>query len=103
MIKLIRRKLYNVMRWINRAEYEEGQLSKENMVVGSCVSRSINSSKSIYFRVHYAVGGYVIEYTSVSQSHGGPSREETEMYIVGEGQDLADSVSKIITIESLRR
>lgn len=100
MIKLIRRKLYNAIRWINRAEYDELSMEKAVNLTSSDVDRSINSKKSIYFRVHYAVGGYVIEYTSVNSTHG---REETEMYIVGEGQDLSDAVSKIITIESLRR
>ena len=100
MIKLIRRKLYNAIRWINRAEYEGLAMEKANLAGGDVLGRNLNSKKSIYFRVHHAVGGYVIEYTSVNSTHG---REETEMYIVGEGQDLPDAVSKIITIESLRR
>jgi hypothetical protein len=100
MIKLIRRKLYDAIRWINRAEYDGLAMEKANLAIGDSIDRNINSKKAIYFRVHYAVGGYVIEYTSVNSMHG---REETEMYIVGEGQDLSDAVSKIITIESLRR
>jgi hypothetical protein len=52
------------------------------------------SSTSINFTVHNASGGKIVEYRTNNQ--------QSKLYVIHEGADLGNEISKIITIELLK-
>lgn len=52
------------------------------------------------FTIHFANGGYVIEYTQYDKSSGEYTHK---LYVITEDQKLSEKLESIICIEALRR
>ena len=58
------------------------------------------SSTAMHFKVFKGAGGIVIE---TWESGNGPTRDDTSLHIIPEGEDLATAIAHIITLQSMRR
>lgn len=58
--------------------------------------------RTVNFRVYAAIGGSILEVRRWNDNALLGSDEDTKLYIISEGEDVGASISKIITLESLR-
>lgn len=93
-------------KWILRA-YRRARNEDEVMCVdeltprrGPKVSMHYGSEDTIGFRVYSARGGMVIECITHDTKQ---DRELVKLHVIPDGDDLAESLSKIITMEYLSR
>ena len=63
-------------------------------------SRSLDSDKGIRFQVYKANGGFVIETGTYDRR---TDRHHNSLHIVTDGEDLGQSIGKIITMEALKQ
>ena len=62
-------------------------------------SHTPNSSPNLIFKMYRASNGFVMEVGRQDRRHMDTTYE---MYLIADGEDLGDSISKIITVETLR-
>jgi len=62
-------------------------------------SHTPNSSPNLVFKMYRANNGFVMEVGRQDRRHMDTTYE---MYLIADGEDLGDSISKIITVETLR-
>ena len=63
------------------------------------VSHAPNSSPNLIFKMYRASNGFVMEVGRHDKRHMDTTYE---MYLIPDGEDLGNSISKIITVETLR-
>ena len=68
-------------------------------VSGKRVASSYDDEQVFNFTVYGANGGHIVEVLRYDEKK---DRERCHRYVVAEGDDLADSLSKIVTMEYLR-
>lgn len=89
---------------LNRMNYEENAVecesSRASDLIGGGFRERIGAENSLQFTVHMASGGYVLEYHNYDEKR---DRTERRLYVIHEGEDLGESLSKIITLELLRK
>lgn len=89
---------YRFKTWLRRWVNEEGQIeqSKPSALVEST---ELDSASPMRITIHRAAGGLVIDTRTYDRIK---DRNNQNLHIVTHEQDLAESLSKIITMESLR-
>lgn len=86
---------------LNKMNYEENTVdSKPQRLIGGGFRETIGAESSLQFTVHFANGGYVLEYHSYDEKR---DRTERRLYVIHEGEELGESLSKTITLELLRK
>lgn len=85
---------------LNRMNYEECHGTQPTPIRGGGFRDTIGSNNALNFTVHAANGGYVLEYNSYDDQR---DRTERRLYVIHEGEDLGESLSKTITLELLRK
>lgn len=58
-----------------------------------------NSNPNLLFKIYRAANGFVME---VGRQDRRTHDTNYELYLIADGEDLGDSISKIITVETLR-
>jgi len=58
------------------------------------------SQSSMNFRLYAATGGHIVEYSYYDEK---TDRNTQALHLISSDQDLGDSLSKIMTLEALRR
>lgn len=76
-----------------------GALSKLSSASASVREDRLNSD-GMSFRIHRASGGMIVEHTHYDRK---TDENHNSIHIVTDDQDLGEQLSKIITIEMLRR
>ena len=74
-----------------------------NMVGAQAISTGradFSRSKSFNFCLHPAEGGYILEYNHYDENH---DRNTQRLHIINDGDDMGESIAKILTVELLRR
>jgi hypothetical protein len=89
-------------RWLYRMvdsarELELGEMEKE--IIVSSRQGTPNSNPNLMFKIYRAANGFVME---VGRQDRRTHDTNYEMYLIADGDDLGDSISKIITVETLR-
>jgi len=96
----LRKKMHN---FIFPRDELEGTPSTSNKVsrkgIGITTDGETLSSEPLRMSIYSANGGVVIE---TRQYDRVKDRSINQLYVVGHGEDIADTVSKVITMESLR-
>lgn len=89
-------------RWLHRmvdTAYDGQGIEMEKEVVLSSRSGTPNSNPNLIFRIYRANNGFVME---VGRQDRRTHDTSYEMYLIADGEDLGDNISKIITVETLR-
>ena len=94
-----------LFRWLGKRilhsneSYHEDRLSR---VVSAKSAVSVNSlrSQGMNFTIHNVSGGYVVEYHSYDNR---TDESVNNIHIITADQDLGEELSKILTIELLRK
>lgn len=88
-----------LQRWLYRmvSKAKEAELSKE--VVVAARTGTPNANPNLAFRIYKANNGFVVE---VGRQDRRTHDTSYEMYLIADGEDIGDSISKIITVETLR-
>lgn len=89
-------------RWLRRmvdTAYDGQGIEMEKEVVLSSRSGTPNSNPNLIFRIYRANNGFVME---VGRQDRRTHDTSYEMYLIADGEDLGDNISKIITVETLR-
>lgn len=81
--------------WINDEGREEAKLAPSRLVE----SNELDSNSPMRIIIHRAAGGMVVETRTYDRIK---DRHNQNLHIVSHDQDLAEALSKIITMESLR-
>jgi hypothetical protein len=89
---------YRLKRWIRNWLNEEPE-REQDVPMRLQVSEDLDSHGPMRISIHKAAGGLIIE-TRVYDEH--KDRHHQKLHIVTHDQDLAQSLSKILTMESLR-
>jgi len=89
---------YRFKRWLRNWINEEGQV-EESIGARLVESTEIDSNQPLRITIHRAAGGMVIETRTYDRIK---DRNNQNLHIVTHEQDLAEGLSKIITMESLR-
>lgn len=79
--------------------YDGQGIEMEKEVVLSSRSGTPNSNPNLIFRIYRANNGFVME---VGRQDRRTHDTSYEMYLIADGEDLGDNISKIITVETLR-
>ena len=94
------------MNWLKRRlriwAFSEDELEKKTsrgLVVSQDISGESLSSDPLRLSIYRANGGIVVETRTYDRQK---DRNQTQLHIVGHDEDLGRSLSKIITMESLR-
>ena len=82
-----------VRNWLNQDEAMEAKPSR------LVESTDLDSNQPLRITIHRAAGGMIIETRTYDRVK---DRQNQNLHIVTHDQDLAESLSKIITMESLR-
>lgn len=69
------------------------------MAIDSKVSNQMNSNPNLMFKMFRASNGFVME---VSHQNSRTHEVSHNLYLISDTEDLGDSISKIITMETLR-
>lgn len=85
-------------RWIRNWINEEGQV-EESLGSRLVESTELDSNQPMRITIHRAAGGMVIETRTYDRIK---DRNNQNLHIVTHDQNLAESLSKIVTMESLR-
>lgn len=94
--------------WHNSGDEKRQITAKEkyalsNGLVGQAIrperSSDLDSHPDLNFRMFRAENGYVME---VRQYDRRTDRHTTNLHLISDAEDLGDSISKIITVETLR-
>jgi molybdenum cofactor biosynthesis enzyme MoaA len=84
-----------IKKWLNR------KLQNPSTTCCESVNRPrLTSDRAITFVLHPAEGGTVIEMLDYDATTG---ISHNRLYLIADGQDLAEEFSKILTLESLKR
>jgi hypothetical protein len=59
-----------------------------------------NREQSLNFTLHPATGGWILELSHYDPNH---DRYSQRLHIINDGDDMGDSIAKILTVELLRR
>jgi hypothetical protein len=88
--------------WENRYLYEEtvGSPEPTDRVVSSGNILHSRRGNGLNFQIYGASGGYVLE---CSHYDDNTDKHYQNLHVIANGEDLGESISKIITIEMLRR
>ena len=89
-------------RWLRQmvdTAYDGQGIEMEKEVVLSSRSGTPNSNPNLIFRIYRANNGFVME---VGRQDRRTHDTSYEMYLIADGEDLGDNISKIITVETLR-
>jgi hypothetical protein len=98
----LKRRLRN---WVNNngdndvMQMTSNKLSRKGHVISQDSPGEILSTEPLRLSIYSANGGVVIE---TRQYDRVKDRSINQLYVVGHGEDIADTVSKVITMESLR-
>ena len=89
---------YSFKNWVRRwlTEDEEVKEPKPSRLIEST---DLDSNQPLRITIHRAAGGMVVETRTYDRVK---DRQNQNLHIVTHDQDLAESLSKIITMESLR-
>jgi hypothetical protein len=89
---------------INQAYIREQDIEANVAVPISKASRLRESddiaTEPIQFKMYKASGGWAIEFRQYDRRH---DKVDTSLYVVNDEMELGNSVSKIITMEALKR
>ncbi len=92
--------------WISRQCEEAWNQARNNKLerglantVMPVPSNSVNSNPNLIFKMYRASNGFVMEVGRQDRRH---MDTNYEMYLIADGEDLGNSISKIITLETLR-
>ena len=89
---------YRFKRWLRNWINEDNLVAEEKP--GRLIdSTELDSNQPMRITIHRAAGGMVIETRSYDRVK---DRNNQNLHIVTHDQDLAESLSKIVTMESLR-
>jgi hypothetical protein len=78
-----------------------GQFAQAGIKVASGLNRAdFNRDKSMNFTLHPAIGGFILE---LSHYDASTDRYTQRLHIINEGDDMGDAISKILTLELLRK
>lgn len=89
-------------RWLRRMVISARELELVEMEQDRVVSArhgTPNSNPNLVFKIYRAANGFVME---VGRQDRRTHETCYEMYLIADGEDLGDSISKIITVETLR-
>jgi len=84
--------------WLRKWVYDEGEVEQPKSL-GLVESTELDSSSPMRITIHRAAGGVVIETRTYDRIK---DRHNQNLHIVTHDQDLAEGLSKIVTMESLR-
>ena len=90
-----------INRWL-REEVELGNSNKYSTIGSSAVEKGHSNSiesEPIRLKIFRATGGLIIETQTYDRK---TDNRNTKLHIVNNDSDMGDSISKIITMESLR-
>lgn len=94
------------MMWFKRWLYRMTESGRERELVlytkdvlVSAQQGTPNSNPNLLFKIYRAANGFVME---VGRQDRRTHDTNYEMYLIADGDDLGDSISKIITVETLR-
>ena len=93
-MKWIKRKIRN---WLN--EPYEDEMSKDIGISPAIENSRPDTDPILNFRIYSAENGKILEfnrYDSVKDRH------RTSMYIIGKDEDVAEKVSKCVTLETMK-
>lgn len=91
-------------KWLNRrhdSKLRDSEVCEKVMPMsaGNKVRTQYEDDGTINFRIYGANGGKIVETVRYDAKMG---REKTSLYIIADGDDFHESVSKIITLEYLQ-
>jgi hypothetical protein len=96
----LKRRLRN---WVNSNDgdtvMQSNRASKKGLLINQDSPGETLSSEPLRLSIYSANGGVVIE---TRQYDRVKDRSINQLYVVGHGEDIANTVSKVITMESLR-
>ena len=97
-MKWLKRKLQN---WVREANivYEQDVSSVGIGLHGRSDSNRPDAEPVLNFRIYSAENGKVLEFNRYDRSK---DRSQCTIYIIGKDEDLADKVSKCVTLETMR-
>ena len=92
--------------WEN-SKNDEAEPAGINLAIGAKVARSSRiresddfASEPIQFKMYKASGGWAIEFRQYDRKR---DTVDTSLYVVNDEQELGNHISKIITMEALKR
>lgn len=88
---------YRFKTWLRKWVYEEQ--AEQPKTIGLVESTELDSASPMRITIHRAAGGLVIDTRTYDRVK---DRQNQNLHIVTHEQDLAASLSKIITMETLR-
>jgi hypothetical protein len=100
------------MKWFNKLKKKNSPyLDKGDVIEGERQLNFYDSSNGMTINFVKATGGYILELRYHENNDGqiqlaiGPSirRQNSELYIIKDGEDLGNEIGKIITISMLKR
>jgi hypothetical protein len=79
-----------------------GQLALAGNQLGIRPQRKadFNREQSLNFTLHPATGGWILELSHYDANH---DRYNQRLHIINDGDDMGNSIAKILTVELLRR
>ena len=95
--------LYNRCRVAAIMEEEEERMifsHSDRLGASTASDRPKLRSQGLQFAVHIASGGYAVEYVHHDDKTG---EFDGRLHVIADADDIGDSISKIITMELLRR
>lgn len=118
-IRILFSKVRNYMKWLDRwiqRAYNRARERDEIMPIevtsrrgrgtpitqlsaNKRVASSYDDEQVYNFTVYGANGGKIVEVVRYDEKH---DREKVHRYVIGEGENLSDSLGKIVTMEYLR-
>ena len=78
---------------------QSNKVSRKGLLISQDSPGETLSTEPLRLSIYSANGGVVIE---TRQYDRVKDRSTNQLYVVGHGEDIADTVSKVITMESLR-
>jgi len=87
---------YRFKKWMRNWLYEEERVDQPARLIDST---DIESNQPMRITIHRAAGGMVVETRTYDRVK---DRSNQNLHIVTHDQNLAESLSKIVTMESLR-
>ena len=91
-MRWLKRRLRN---WLNEPDYDRG--SERPISVKE--TDHIEAEPVINFRIYSAQNGKILEFSKYDRAK---DRNDRSVYIIGKGEDVAEKVSKCLSLELLR-
>ena len=97
---MIRRALGKLIRWAN--SWDDGSIREidfPSSLRKTSVSAAIGSDNGMTFSLYKASGGYIVEYRQYDRK---TDRNDNQLHIINNDDDLGEKIGQIITLELLR-